>query len=226
MTSKATDADGNEYLDMSSGQICAVAGHGHPVLLERVIDQIRRVAHTGTSFFSPIVFEASERLMAVVPGELEKCLFLSTGAEANEYALRLAKVHTGKTGVLALTKGYAGLTLQTSNLTNYGKSAKPIVPGTGYLQVPDPTMCPAGRDPLDWARELLDQSLEVNRGLLDNVAAITFEPILSAGGLIVLPDGYLRELRALATRLGALLIADWHGPNRHVVRRTARSDRS
>jgi 2,2-dialkylglycine decarboxylase (pyruvate) len=203
-----TDADGNEYLDMSSGQICAVAGHGHPVLLERVIDQIRRVAHTGTSFFSPVVFEASARLMSVVPGGLEKCLFLSTGAEANEYAIRLAKVYTGKTGVLALTKGYAGLTLQTSSLTNYGKSAKPIVPGTGYIQVPDPTACPPGRDPLEWGRELIEQSLEVNRGLLDNVAAIIFEPILSAGGLIVLPDGYMRELRALATRLGSLLIAD------------------
>ena len=203
-----TDADGNEYLDMSSGQICAVTGHGHPALLERVIDQIRRVAHTGTSFFSPVVFEASERLMSVVPAGLEKCLFLSTGAEANEYAIRLAKVYTGKTGVLAFTKGYAGLTLQTSSLTNYGKSARPIVPGTGYIQVPDPTACPLGRDPLDWARDLLDQSLEINRGLLDNVAAIIFEPILSAGGLIVLPDGYMRELRELATRLGALLIAD------------------
>jgi 2,2-dialkylglycine decarboxylase (pyruvate) len=203
-----TDADGNDYLDMSSGQICAVAGHGHPVLLERVIDQIRRVAHTGTSFFSPVVFEASARLMSVVPGGLEKCLFLSTGAEANEYAIRLARVYTGKTGVLALTKGYAGLTLQTSSLTNYGKSAKPIVPGTGYIQVPDPTACPSAREPLEWGRELIEQSLEVNRGLLDNVAAIIFEPILSAGGLIVLPDGYMRELRALATSLGALLIAD------------------
>jgi len=202
------DVDGNEYLDMSSGQICAVVGHGHPELVERVREQIARVAHTGTSFFSPVVFEASEKLMEVTPEPLTKCLFLSTGAEANEYAIRLAKVHTGKTGVLAMTKGYAGLSLQTSSLTNYGRSARPLVPGTGHLLVPDPTACPPGRSVSDWARELLQQSLEINRGLLDNVAAIIVEPILSAGGLIVLPDGYLRELRRVADELGALLIAD------------------
>lgn len=202
------DADGNEYLDMTSGQICAVVGHGHPDLSARVIEQIGRVAHTGTSFFSPPVLEASARVAQIAPAGLTRCLFLSTGAEANEYALRLARTYTGKTGVLALTKGYAGLTLQTSSLTNYGKGARPVVPGTGYLLVPDPTACPSGRQPLDWARELLAQSLEINRGLLEDVAAIIVEPILSAGGLIVLPDGYLRELRALADDLGALLIAD------------------
>ena len=202
------DADGNEYLDMTSGQICAIVGHGHPRLLAQVQQQIARVAHTGTSFLSPVVFEASERLARIAPGNLTRSILLSTGAEANEFAIRLARAHTGKTGVLALTKGYAGLTLQTSSLTNYGKGAQPLVPDTGYLLVPDPTACPAGRDLLDWSRELTEHSLELNRGLLGNVAAIIVEPILSAGGLIVLPDGYLRDLRTLADRLGALLIAD------------------
>ena len=203
-----TDVDGNEYLDLSSGQICAIAGHGHPALLERVRTQMGRVAHTGTSFFSPVVLEASEQLCRVAPESLTRCLFLSTGAEANEYAIRLAKTYTGRTGMLAMTKGYAGLTLQTSSLTNYGKSAHPLVPGTGYILVPDPTACPSGQEPLKWAIELLHQSLEINRGLLHNVAAIIVEPILSAGGLIVLPDGYLRELRRVADDIGALLIAD------------------
>jgi len=122
--------------------------------------------------------------------------------------VRLAKTYTGKTGVLCLCKGYAGLTLQTASLTNYGRSARPVVPGTGYLLTPDPTRCPAGMSPEDWAKELLDISLELNRGLLDNVAAIIFEPILSAGGLVVLPEDYIRRLRRLADDLGALLIAD------------------
>jgi 2,2-dialkylglycine decarboxylase (pyruvate) len=202
------DTDGNEYLDMTSGQICALVGHGHPRLLARVQQQIARLAHTGTSFLSPAVFEASEKLARIAPGALTRCILLSTGAEANEFAIRLARAHTGRTGMLALTKGYAGLTLQTSSLTNYGKGARPLVPDTGYILAPDPTRCPEGREPLEWSRELIEQSLEINRGLLDNVAAIIVEPILSAGGLIVLPDGYLRELRALADRLGALLIAD------------------
>jgi 2,2-dialkylglycine decarboxylase (pyruvate) len=198
-----TDADGNEYLDMGSGQLC-----GHPELMARVADQMTKVVHTGTSFVSPVVLEASARVAGVAPRGLDKVLFLSTGAEANEYAVRLAKTCTGKSGMLAFTKGYAGLTLLTSSLTNYGKNAVPPVPATGYIAVPDPTACPAGREPLAWARELLAQALEVNRGLLANVAAIIFEPILSAGGLIVLPDGFLRDLRKAADDLGALLIAD------------------
>jgi 2,2-dialkylglycine decarboxylase (pyruvate) len=203
-----TDADGNRYLDLVSGQICAIVGHNHPEVLRRVRDQISQVAHTGTSFLSPPVLEASARLGQIAPGPLNRTLLLSTGAEANEYALRLAKVYTGKTGVLALTKGYAGLTLATSSLTNYGKNAAPPVPSTGYILTPDPTECPAEVSPLDYARQLLHDSIEMNRGLLSNVAAIIVEPILSAGGLIVLPDGYLRELRAFADRIGALLIAD------------------
>ena len=202
------DVDGNEYLDFVSGQICANLGHNHPEFMRRLTEQLGRIIHTGTSFLSPVVFEAGAKFAEIAPGDLQKTVFLSTGAEANEYALRLAKEYTGRTGTLCLCKGYAGLTLQTSSLTNYGKSARPIVPGTGYLATPDPTKCPEGVTVDEWAGDLLEVSLEVNRGLLDNVAAIIFEPILSAGGLIVLPDDYMRRLRRLADDLGAVLIAD------------------
>jgi len=202
------DVDGNEYLDFISGQICATLGHNHPAFVSRLEMQLGRLIHTSTSFLSPVVLEAAAKFAEIMPGDLKKTVFLSTGAEANEYAVRLAKTYTGKTGVLCLCKGYAGLTLQTASLTNYGRSARPLVPGTGYLLTPDPTRCPAGVSPEDWARELLEVSLELNRGLLDNVAAIIFEPILSAGGLVVLPDDYIRQLRRVADDLGAVLIAD------------------
>lgn len=222
------DADGNEYLDMTAGQICAIAGHGHPELTRRVHAQLERLVHTGTSYLSPVVFEASERLARIAPGDLSKTLFLSTGAEANEYAIRLAKTYTGRTGMLALTRGYAGLTLATTALSNYGKGARPQVPGCGYLLTPDPTRCSPDRSPEEWAADLLAESRELNRGLLENVAAIIIEPILSAGGLIVLPDGYLRTIRAFADEIGALLIADeaqtglgrtgsWFGVNHEAV---------
>lgn len=203
-----TDTDGNRYLDLSAGQICSTVGHGHPDLLKRVTAQMSRTYHTGTSFLSPVVFEFSRRLADLTPGDLQRTLLLSTGAEANEYALRLAKAATGRTGVLALSRGYAGLSLATTSLSNFGKGARPLVPGSGFLLTPDPTQCPPGRAPLEWAAELLEHSLDLQRGQLDNVAAIIVEPILSAGGLIVLPDGYLTLLRKLADDLGALLIAD------------------
>lgn len=202
------DADGNNYLDMNSGTMCALVGHHHPELMDRVSKQLKEVVHTGTSFLSPVVFEASAKLAAVTPDNLQKSVFFSTGAEANEYALRMAKAYTGKSSVLALTKGYSGLTLAMAALTSGGRRARPRVPGCGYILTPDASKCPPDRTLEQWTLELFQHSLELNDGILDDVAAIIVEPIPSTGGMIVLPEGFLRMLRGLADELGALLIAD------------------
>ncbi|MCO6459416.1 MAG: aspartate aminotransferase family protein [Pirellulaceae bacterium] len=202
------DADGNEYLDLNAGTMCALVGHHHPQLVERMRRQLDEVIHTGTSFLSPVVFQASAKLAEVTPGDLQKSVFFSTGAEANEYALRLARQSTGKSGVLALTKGYSGLTWGMSALTGGGRHARPSLPDVGYLLTPDVGDCPPGRSLNDWMLELFEHSLELNRGLLHNVAAIIVEPIPSTGGMITLPDGFLRLLRSLADEIGALLIVD------------------
>jgi 2,2-dialkylglycine decarboxylase (pyruvate) len=202
------DVDGNEYLDFVSGQFCTPCGNSHPELVARLTEQLPKVVHISTSHLSEEVMKASARLASITPGELNKSLLLSTGAEAIEYALRIARAYTGNSGVLCLDRGYAGLTLQTASLSNGGLDAVPLIPGTGYLTTPDPTQCPPGISPAQWALELLKTSLDRNRSMLDDVAAIVFEPILSAGGMIVLPDEYIKALRDLADDLGALLVAD------------------
>jgi 2,2-dialkylglycine decarboxylase (pyruvate) len=102
------DVDGNEYIDLSSGQICALVGHNHPELLQQLIAQMSRVMHTGTHFLSEPILRASKKLAEIAPRGLRKTMFLSTGAEANEAAFRIAKKYTGREGIVAFTHGYAG----------------------------------------------------------------------------------------------------------------------
>jgi len=202
------DADGNEYLDMASGQICAIVGHGHPELMRRVEEQMTKVVHTGTSFLSPPVFEAAEKLARITPGDLKKSIFLSTGAEANEYAFRIAKAYTGRDGIIAFTKGYAGLTLATISATNYGRNAHPLVPNTCHILTPDCFLCPLNLKYPECDIRCLDVSCEMIKGDLERAAAIIFEPILSAGGLIVPPPDYFKRLKQVAEEYDLLLIAD------------------
>ena len=117
------DIDGNEFLDMSSGQICAILGHNHPELIRKINEQMKHILHTGTAFLSPSVFEASARIAEVAPGNLKKSIFLSTGAEANECAFRLAKAYTEKNGIVAFTKVLA------LEVAEYNVNVNAIAPG-------------------------------------------------------------------------------------------------
>src|SRR3972149_4481380 len=87
------DADGNSLLDLEAGQICALLGHGHPKLLQRLADQMGKLAHCGTAYLSEPVFEGAKKMARLAPGNLKKTVFLSTGAEANECAFRIAKIY-------------------------------------------------------------------------------------------------------------------------------------
>src|ERR1041384_5790562 len=103
---KLRDVDGNELLDLASGMFCCVLGHNHPKFIERIVQQTEKLLHTRTQFLSPAVFEASYKLAQVAPGQLRKSIFLSTGTEANEFAFRLAKAYTSRTGIVGFSRGY------------------------------------------------------------------------------------------------------------------------
>jgi 2,2-dialkylglycine decarboxylase (pyruvate) len=209
-----TDVDGNRILDLASGQLCATVGTMHPKLAERVIQQIRRIAHTGTQFFTPAVFEAASRLASIAPKPLKKSIFLSTGGEANEFAFRVAKTLTGKTGIIGLSRGYYGMTLATRSVSSISTisgrvDSSPTVPDSFIMPTPDFR----GRDPAgkSWESaydELLNISLELIGSKINNVAAIIVEPFISAGGMIIPPPGYLKKLREVSLKYGILLIAD------------------
>ena len=206
-----TTVDGRRILDFTSGQMCATLGHGHPAIIEAIRDASGRVVHLFSGFVSRDVTELARELMAVVPEPLARAMFLSTGGEANEAALRLAKLHTGGHEVLAFTGSWHGMTAGASASTysagrrGYG----PATPGAMALPTPNPYRCPIAH-----CRDRCDLScLDVGMALADAQsvgapAAVIAEPILSVGGIVPLPDGYMARLRERCDERGMLLILD------------------
>ncbi|HXJ12766.1 MAG TPA: aminotransferase class III-fold pyridoxal phosphate-dependent enzyme, partial [Candidatus Limnocylindrales bacterium] len=112
------DASGQELLDLASGMFCCVLGHNHPKFIQRIVQQTEQLLHTGTQFLSPAVLEAGRKLAEVTPARLQKSIFLSTGTEANEFAFRLAKAYTGRTGIVGFSRGYYGTSLATKSCSS------------------------------------------------------------------------------------------------------------
>jgi 2,2-dialkylglycine decarboxylase (pyruvate) len=206
-----TTVDGRRILDFTSGQMCATLGHGHPAILGAMRDAGERVVHLFSGFLSRDVTELARELMAVLPEPLARAMFLSTGGEANEAALRLAKLHTGGHEVLAFAGSWHGMTAGAASSTysagrrGYG----PAMPGTMALPTPNAYRCPIAH-----CRERCDLTcLDAGMALADAQsvgapAAVIAEPILSAGGIVPLPDGYLARLKRLCEERGMLLILD------------------
>ena len=204
-------ADGRRILDFTSGQMCATLGHGHPAILDAMRDASERVVHLFSGFLSRDVTELARELMAVLPEPLARAMFLSTGGEANEAALRLAKLHTGGHEVLAFAGSWHGMTAGAASSTysagrrGYG----PGMPGTMALPTPNAYRCP-----ISHCRERCDLTcLDAGMALTDAQsvgapAAVIAEPILSAGGIVPLPDGYLARLKEHCEDRGMVLILD------------------
>jgi 2,2-dialkylglycine decarboxylase (pyruvate) len=206
-----TTEDGRRILDFTSGQMCATLGHGHPAIAAAMRDASGRVVHLFSGFLSRDVTELARELMALLPEPLTRAMFLSTGGEANEAALRLAKLHTGGHEVLAFAGSWHGMTAGASSSTysagrrGYG----PAMPGTMALPTPNPYRCPIAH-----CRDRCDLTcLDAGMALADAQstgapAAVIVEPILSAGGIVPLPDGYLAELKRQSEQRGMLLVVD------------------
>ncbi|MDL5154611.1 aspartate aminotransferase family protein [Actinomycetospora termitidis] len=204
--------DGRELLDFTSGQMSAILGHSHPEIVATVQAQVASLDHLHSGMLSRPVLDLAEQLVATLPAPLEKAVFLTTGAEANEAALRMAKLVTGGHEVVSFARSWHGMTQAAANATysagrvGYG----PTAPGNFALPVPDrfrPSIVgPDGE--LDWRRQL-DLGFEmVDAQSVGALAACLVEPILSSGGVVDLPPGYLAALQEKCRERGMLLIVD------------------
>ena len=205
------DADDRAILDFTSGQMSAVLGHTHPRIVETVKRQVDKVAHLFSGMLSRPVVELSERLAALAPG-LDKVLLLSTGAESNEAAIRLAKLVTGKHEIVAFSRSWHGMTSAAVSAT-YSAGRRGYGPAAaGSLAIPTPnSFRPRFRNPdgsLDWQAELDDAFALVDSQSIGSLAAFIAEPILSSGGMLELPQGYLAALKRKCEERGMLLILD------------------
>ena len=205
------DRDGREILDFTSGQMSAILGHAHPEIVATVRDAIERLDHVHSSFLSDPVIDLANALTDLLPDTLSKVLPLSTGGESNEAALKMAKLATGRYEIVAFDRSWHGITGGAGSATFNGarRGYGATIPGVLALPTPHAYRSPfASNGAYDWRTEL-DWGFEsIDRQSTGSLAAMILEPILSSGGVIELPDGYLTALAEHCRARGMLLIYD------------------
>ena len=204
--------NGRQILDFTSGQMSAILGHSHPEIVATVTRQVAKLDHLFSGMISRPVVDLARRLAQTLPEPLEKALLLTTGAESNEAAIRMAKLVTGKHEIVSFARSWHGMT-QAAAAATYSAGRKgygPVAPGNFAIPAPytyRPDFTTADGE-LDWRRQL-----DFGFGLIDaqsvgSLAACIVEPILSSGGIIEPPPGYFQALRDKCRERGMLLILD------------------
>lgn len=205
-------ASGRKILDFTSGQMSAILGHSHPAIVETVQRQVATLDHLYSGMLSRPVVELARRLAGTLPAPLEKAMLLTTGAESNEAAIRMAKLVTGKHEIVSFARSWHGMT-QAALSATYSAGRKgygPSAPGNFAIPVPNAYRpdftTPEGE--LDWCRQLDFAFDLIDAQSTGSLAACLVEPILSSGGVIEPPPGYFAALQGKCRERGMLLILD------------------
>jgi 2,2-dialkylglycine decarboxylase (pyruvate) len=206
------DSDGNAILDFTSGQMSAVLGHSHPDIVKTVTDSISSLAHLFSGMVSRPVVTLATRLADSLPDNLSRMLLVTTGAESNEAAIKIAKMYTGKYEIVSFDRSWHGMTSGAAAATfsagrrGYG----PVLPGNLTLPTPNAYRSPFRNadGSYDWESELDYGFAAVDAQSTGSLAACLVEPILSSGGVVELPLGYLARLKEMCAARGMLLIVD------------------
>ncbi len=190
------DEQGKKYLDFFAGVSVMNCGHSNPEILDKVIGQLQTLQHVTNIYLTRPVVELARRLSEVLPGDLHNSFFCMSGSEANEGAMLLARIYTGKRKFIVLENSLHGRTHLTMAATNIPMwRADPFLTEEDFYFV--------SHEP--------DQTLSEIEAILkkdDNIAAFICEPIQGNGGIITPPDWYFREIRQLLQRYGILMICD------------------
>jgi acetylornithine/LysW-gamma-L-lysine aminotransferase len=185
------DTENNQYLDCTSNYGVAITGHSHPKVVQAIKDQTEKLISCHGTFYNQSKSLFLEKLSEMAPKSLNKYYFSNSGTEAVEYALKLARKATGKKGFIGMMNGFHGKTMGSLSLTWNKKYRTPFMP---LLQ--DVSHVPFGK-----SERLLEK-------ITEDTAAVILEPIQGESGIIIPPEGYLREVRDICTDKGVLMILD------------------
>jgi 4-aminobutyrate aminotransferase/(S)-3-amino-2-methylpropionate transaminase len=203
------DVEGRRYIDFASGIAVLNTGHVHPRMKAAVAAQLEKLTH---ACFQVTPYEGyialAERLNALAPGATpKKTIFLSTGAEAVENAVKIARYHTNRSAVIAFTGGFHGRTLLCIGLTGkvqpYKAGFGPMPPEVFHVPFPIPYHGITAEDSFAAFENLFKADVDPAR-----VAAIIIEPVLGEGGFYIAPASFLQKLRLFCDNHGIVLIAD------------------
>jgi len=205
------DVDGKHYIDWTSGVLVANVGHAHPLLAQALAGQASRLLNT-FDFPTPERLRLAERIVKATPAHLDKVVFLTTGSEAMDASMRLAKRYTGKYEIVSFWGGFHGRTfgpMSLSGIPKIRRSYGPLVPGTILAPYPYCYRCPFDRAHPGcdlFCLKFLDETVRVQSS--GSLAAVMVEPYQGTAGFVFPPPGYLRGLEAWAKAQGILFILD------------------
>ena len=209
--SYVTDAKGRRILDFTSGQMCATVGHNHPNIVAAIKRSCDSALHLFSGMIPRSVVQLADALAKILPPPLRKSLFVNTGSESNEAAIKMAKLATGGFEVVALGGSWHGVT-GNAGAVSFASDRKGYGPGMpGTYVIPEPN---AYRCPIKHCRDNCDRTcMKVGFDLYDMQstgarAAVIAEPVISAGGVIVPPAGYFDALGEETRKRNMLLIFD------------------
>jgi len=205
------DLEGKAYLDFFGGILTVSVGHAHPVVTEAIREQVGKLVHTSTLYPNEPIVRLAERLAQITPGDLKKSFFMGSGTEADEFAVMIAKIFTGKQEIIALRHSYSGRSaLAVSMMGN--KNYRPIasqIPGIVHGHPAYCYRCAFGLEypscDLRCARDLEELILTTTMG---TPAAFIAEPIQGVGGFVTPPPEYFQVAVGIVRKYGGLFIAD------------------
>lgn len=203
------DVEGNRYIDFAAGIAVVNTGHRHPKVMAAVEEQLGRFTHTCHQVMPyENYIRLAERLNNAVPGDFEKkTIFVTTGAEAVENAVKIARASTGRQAVIAFGGGFHGRTFMGMSLAGkvqpYKAGFGTMMPDVYHVPFPIDLHGTSVEDAMGAIRQLFKADLDPAR-----VAAIILEPVQGEGGFYPAPAALVREVRAMCDEIGALMIAD------------------
>lgn len=209
------DEAGKRYLDGISCQFCVNIGYGRQELVAAATEQMQQLPYyTNWGAAHPRAVELAARIAELGPGDLNRVFFASSGADAVDSAVKLARQYHKQTGnplktkVIARRDAYHGTTLSTlalSGIPGLKVPFEPLMPGVSHVPNPSTYRLPVGIDPLVLAEAVREQILNESP---ETVAAVLIEPVQSTGGAITPPAGYLQRIRDICDEFNVLLISD------------------
>ncbi|MCL2588229.1 MAG: aspartate aminotransferase family protein [Oscillospiraceae bacterium] len=210
------DGAGKRYLDFSAQFSACTLGHKNEEMIAAITAQMRKLVSVTSMFATEERVELAEKLVSIAPPGLEKVMFGCTGSDANELALKIAKYYRGGGKIFSFRRGFHGSTAGSAAVTGKSETiqantsiAELLPRGFVHSSPPYCYRCDFDKQPEtcnNFCLNYLEQTILHEGG--DKIAAVLLEPVFAAGGVLVPPPGFMKKLRDICDRYGALLIYD------------------
>jgi len=199
--------DGKRYLDFNSQLMCVNVGHGDERVVRAIQEQAATLAYANPFMATEVRARLGEKLAEITPGDIDVFFFTNGGAEANENAIKIARLYTGRHKVLARYRSYHGGTAGSITLTGDPRrwAAEPGIPGVVHVLDPYHGI-ERGWETAEQSLAMLEEVIQLEGP--QTIAAFILETVTGSNGILVPPDGYLQGVRDLCTKHGIVMIAD------------------